>query len=102
MTIYVPAVIIFATVTILEIAGRLSNERRPATAVGLALAIPALALGLYDYGLLALTLLVCQFVRWARSLARRLARNGLRQGRREVVEDSAVDRSEWPTSGPIC
>lgn len=55
MTIYVLAVTISAIVTILDIAGRLSNERRPAMFVGLALAIPVLALGLYEYGLLALT-----------------------------------------------
>ena len=101
MTIYVLAVTTSAIVTILDIAGRLSNERRPAMFVGLVLAIPVLALGLYEYGLLALTLLAYWVVRWVRSLARRLARDGLRPGRREAVEDSAVDRSGWPASGPI-
>ena len=101
MTIYVLAGTIFAIVTILEIAGRLSNERRPAMAVGLALAIPVLALGLYEYGLLALTLLVYWVARWVRSLARRLARDGLRRKSGEVVDERAVDQPGWPTSGPI-
>lgn len=100
-TIYVAVVTIFAIETILNISGRLSNERRPAMAVVLTLAIPVLVLGLYEYGLLALTLLAYWVARWVRSLARRLARNGLRPGRREAVDDSAVDRSGWPASGPI-
>lgn len=99
ITIY--AVTFCAIVTTLDIAGRLSNERRPAMAVGLALAIPVLALGLYEYSLLALTLLVYWVVRWVRSLVRRLVRDGLRRGRGEAVEESAVDRSGWPASGPI-
>lgn len=106
--VYVPAVTVFAIVTILEMAGRLSNERRSAMAIGLALAIPAIALGLYDYRLLAFVLAACSLLRWIRSLARRLAWRRHRRGRGEVgdgddraLDDRAFDRSVWPTSGPI-
>lgn len=103
MMVYIPAVTIFATVTILEIAGRLSDERRPARAIGLALAIPAIVLGLYDYGLLAFVLAAYWLVRWVRSLHAgwRWRGTDADEGFRAVVDEHALDRSGWPTSGPI-
>ena len=98
----VAAVLIGATVTVLVVlrnALRPNKESRAVVAVGVVVGTAAFALALYDFRLLGFVVAIYWLGRWVRSLARRLGRQG--QGGGQGVVEPGVDRSAWPTSGPI-
>ena len=95
------AVAIGATVTVLEIAGRLTSERRSAVAVGRTVAFAAVLVGLYDYRLLGFAVFIYWLARWGASLCTQTGVARTTSGRRELVVEPASDQSGWPASGPI-
>lgn len=95
------AVVIGATFTILEIAGRRSNGPRSAMTLGLAASIPALALGLFDLRFLGLAIALYWLVLGLRTLARQRTRSRRGRDRGEHVATADDVRRSWPISGPI-
>lgn len=95
------AVAVGAAFIVLEIAGRSSSGRKSAVAAGLVAAAAALAAGWFDVSLLGFAILVYLLGSWTYDRARRPARRRRRRELGEQTAERAVDRSGWPTSGPI-